>query len=146
MSDKAQRAGELASAFWDAVVDVATQESVANDIAAIAKAGKIHEKGVVRRIVAARFFLKRGVKPEELKERGQEYTMAKMSRIIRKERGEGKVAKRFCLELPEDLHAELCKQRERLGGMGICMGLYIHAHLLEMDDKQLRDAAAGIGA
>ena len=146
MSDQAQRAGKLASDYWEAIVDVACQEKVADSIQEIAAAGKVTEKSVLRRVAAARLFLKAGAKPEDVKRKGMAFTMRRFNEEKRKMRGEGKLAKRFCLDVPEDLHASLCKHRERVGRAGGCMAEMVNAWFENMDDKQLRDAAQGIGA
>lgn len=136
-----EEAGQKAAAFWEAVVDVAQTDNLSATITQIARAGKVSEKGVARRISGVRFFLKRGVTPEKLKEMGQEYTLRRLAEEKRKDRGEGKAAKRFCLEVPEDLHGSLCAHRERMGKMGIDMAEYFNAHLVGLTDVELYHAA-----
>lgn len=132
-----QAAAQYAKKYWTALVNVAQLPDMQKQIPEIAAEAGVSEDGIERRLKAICFYLEQKVQPEEIAAWGQSKTMSMHKKARSVQRGEGKPAKRFCLELPEDLHAQLCEQRERLGRMGICMGMYFHAHLTGLTDVEL---------
>ena len=103
----------------------------------IAAEAGVSEESIKRRFDAICLFLGKGIDPAEIVEWGQSRTISMANKEKGLKRGEGKVAKRFCLDVPEDLHELLSKQRARMGGLGICMAEYFNAHLEAMDDLEL---------